>query len=126
MGILESAKPIAIVCTRDHEAAKPFYRDILGLKLSSEDQFAAVFDIGSVPLRLSTVPGFAPHDHTVLGFDVEDIAASVKALGAKGVTFNSYEGFGQDALGIWTAPDGAVRVAWFNDPDGNVLSLTQF
>jgi len=125
-GILEGAKPVAIIGTRGHASAKSFYTDVLGLKFRSEDQFAAVFEIGGAMMRLSSVPDFKPHDHTAFGFDVKDIEASVKALAAKGVTFNIYEGFGQDALGIWTAPGGAARVAWFKDTDGNVLNLTQF
>ena len=126
MGSLSSAKLIAIVGTADREKAKPFSRDILGLNLKSEDRFATVFEIGGITLRLSAVPNFQSHSHTVVGFDVKDIEAAVKELSAKGVKFNIYEGFGQDALGIWTAPDKDARVAWFNDLDGNVLSLTQF
>lgn len=126
MGPLASAKPVLIIATRDPERAKPFYRDLLGLPLISEDRFAAVFDVGGNSLRLSTVPDWTPHKHTVLGFVVADIVESVKALKAEGVAFNVYEGFKQDALGIWTAPDGDARVAWFNDFDGNVLSVTQF
>jgi catechol 2,3-dioxygenase-like lactoylglutathione lyase family enzyme len=126
MALLASAKPVLIVCTRDRERAIPFYRDMLGLPLVSEDQFAAVFDVAGNALRLSTVPDFVPHTHTVLGFEVADIDDSVRALKAQGVAFNVYEGFNQDALGIWTAPDGDARVAWFNDLDGNVLSVTEF
>jgi predicted enzyme related to lactoylglutathione lyase len=126
MGILTNAIPIGIICVRDRERAKPFYRDVLGLDLVHEDAFAAVFEVGGMSVRLSTVPGFTPHEHTVFGFRVPDIEAAVKALAANGVSFNRYEGFKQDALGIWAAPGGAVRVAWFKDPDGNVLSVTQF
>jgi predicted enzyme related to lactoylglutathione lyase len=117
---------IAIVCTRDREAAIPFYRDTLGLKLTSEDRFAAIFEIGGIQMRLSTVPNYVAHNHTIVGFEVEDIEAAVKDMRAKGVKFNIYEGFGQDELGIWTAPDKDARVAWFNDSDGNVLSVTEF
>lgn len=126
MSLLASAKPILIICTRDRERAKPFYRDMLGLPLISEDRFAAVFDVAGNSLRLSTVPDFVPHNHTVLGFEVTDIEAAVRELKAQGVAFNVYEGFKQDALGIWTAPDDDARVAWFNDLDGNVLSVTEF
>ena len=126
MGIAPSAKVIAIVCTSNRESATLFYRDMLGFALAHEDDFAAVFDIGGTILRVSTVEGFKPHEHAVLGWQVPDIVAGVKALAAKGVTFNIYEGFGQDALGIWNAPGGGAKVAWFKDPDGNVLSLAQF
>jgi predicted enzyme related to lactoylglutathione lyase len=126
MGILTDAAPIGIICVRERERAKPFYRDVLGLTLAHEDDFAAVFEVGGISVRVSTVPNFAPHEHTVFGFKVPDIEAAVKEMTAKGVAFNRYDGFNQNALGIWTAPGGAVRVAWFKDPDGNVLSVTQF
>jgi len=124
MGILESAKPAIIICTRDRARATAFYRDILGLPVACEDSFAAVFNIGGVTLRVSTVPDFTPHEHTILGFKVPDVSATVKALLEKGATFNSYQHVSKDELGIWTAPGGSVRVAWFKDPDGNVLSVT--
>jgi catechol 2,3-dioxygenase-like lactoylglutathione lyase family enzyme len=124
MGILEAAKPAIIICTRDRDRATAFYRDALGLTLASQDHFAVVFNMGGAALRVSAVTDFTPHQHTILGFSVPDVAATVTALREKGVTFNIYQGFRQDALGIWAAPDGTVRVAWFKDPDGNVLSVT--
>lgn len=124
MGTLEAAKPAIVICTRDRDRATAFYRDALGLIVASEDNFAAVFNIGGVTLRVSTVANFTPHEHTILGFGVPDVAATVKALREKGITFCSYPGFHQDELGIWTAPGGTLRVAWFKDPDGNVLSVT--
>jgi catechol 2,3-dioxygenase-like lactoylglutathione lyase family enzyme len=124
MGILESAIPAIVICTRDRARAAAFYRDALGLKLVSEDKFAAVFEVGGVTLRVSLVPDFVPHEHTILGFRLPDVNAAVKALHEKGVTFNFYSYLMQDSLGIWTSPEGAVRVAWLKDPDGNVLSVT--
>jgi catechol 2,3-dioxygenase-like lactoylglutathione lyase family enzyme len=124
MGVLAAAKPVAIICTRDRASAARFYRDTLGLRLKLEDDYAAVFEIGGIDLRVSTVPDFTPHEHTVLGFSVADVAAAVKALLEKGVTFNTYKGFNQDELGVWSLPNSALRVAWFDDPDGNVLSVT--
>jgi catechol 2,3-dioxygenase-like lactoylglutathione lyase family enzyme len=124
MGILEAAKPAIIICTRGRARATTFYRDTLGLPLASEDNFASVFNIGGVALRVSTVPDFRPHEHTILGFRVEDVSAAVKALRQKGVAFNLYPRFHQDELGILSVPGGAVQVAWFKDPDGNVLSVT--
>lgn len=124
MGILESAKPAIIICTRDRARATAFYRDTLGLAMTYEDNFAAVFNTAGVTLRVSLVADFTPHEHTILGFNVPNVEATVKALLEKGVTFNIYKGFNQDERGIWTAPDGNVRVAWFKDPDGNVLSVT--
>jgi catechol 2,3-dioxygenase-like lactoylglutathione lyase family enzyme len=124
MGILEAAKPAIIICTRDRARATTFYRDTLGLPLASEDSFASVFNIGGVTLRVSAVPDFTPHEHTILGFRVDDVPAAVKALRQKGVAFNIYPRFHQDELGILAVPGGAVQVAWFKDPDGNVLSVT--
>jgi catechol 2,3-dioxygenase-like lactoylglutathione lyase family enzyme len=125
MGILEGAKPAVIICTRDRARATAFYRDILGLPLVSEDNFAAVFNVGGTALRLSAVPDFTPHEHTILGFSVPDVTATVKALRENGVTFNVYEKFRQDELGILTVPGvRGMQVAWLKDPDGNVLSVT--
>lgn len=124
MGILEAAKPAIIICTTDRSRAATFYRDTLGLSLVYEDNFASVFNTGGVTLRVSVVADFTPHEHTILGFNVPDVASSVKALREKGVSFNIYPRFQQDELGIWTAPGGKVSVAWFKDPDGNVLSVT--
>lgn len=126
MGIMDQAKAMTFVCTRDRAKAVPFYRDILGFRLTGEDRFAAVFDLNGVMMRLSAVPDWVAHEHTILGFEVDSIEDAVKALAAKGVAFNRYDGFGQDDLGIWTSPDKSARVAWFRDTDGNVLSLTQF
>jgi catechol 2,3-dioxygenase-like lactoylglutathione lyase family enzyme len=124
MGILQAAKPVAIICTRDRARAAAFYRDTLGLRMKLEDDYAVVFDVGGIDLRVSTVPDFTPHEHTVLGFSVSDVTAAVKAPREKGVTCNIYKGFNQDDPGIFSLPDSPLRVAWFNDPDGNVLSVT--
>ena len=124
MGILETAKPAIVICTRDRARATSFYRDTLGLKLVLEDNLAAVFALGGATLRVSFVADFMAHEHTILGFTVADVGATVKAMTDKGVAFNIYPGFNQDELGICNVPGGTVRVAWFKDPDGNVLSVT--
>jgi len=124
MGILEAAIPAIIICTRNRARATEFYRETLGLPLAYEDKLAAVFNAGGVTLRVSFVADFAPHEHTILGFHVPDVEATVKALREKGITFNTYPGFSQNELGILTLPGGGPRVAWFKDPDGNVLSVT--
>jgi catechol 2,3-dioxygenase-like lactoylglutathione lyase family enzyme len=124
VGILEAAKPAIVVCTRDRARSTSFYRDTLGLTMDYEDKLAAVFVTGGITLRVALVPGFTPHEHTILGFLVSDVAATVKALSENGVVFNRYPAFPQDELGILTVPGGTVRVAWFKDPDGNVLSVT--
>lgn len=122
---LADATPITFVITRDRKTSEAFYGETLGLRRLPGDPFAAVFDLAGVPLRLTEVPGHTPSPHPVLGWRVADIKATVQALTAKGVSMNIYEGMGQDELGIWTAPDGSAKVAFFNDPDGNGLSLTQ-
>ena len=124
MGILTAAKPAIVICTRDRVRSTAFYRDTLGLELAYEDNFASVFNIGGITLRVSVVTDFVPHEHTILGFRVPDVVAAVRALREKGVAFNIYPGFKQDELGILAVPGGKVRVAWMKDPDGNVLSVT--
>ena len=121
---LAAATPVAFVVTRDRKTAEPFYGETLGLRRLPGDAFAAVYDLAGVPLRLTEVPGHAPSPHPVLGWQVADIEAAVDALAARGIRFSIYEGMGQDPRGIWTGPDGA-KVAFFADPDGNGLSLTQ-
>jgi catechol 2,3-dioxygenase-like lactoylglutathione lyase family enzyme len=116
---------VAFAPTRDAERAVKFYRDTLGLALVSQDHFAAVFDAHGTMLRVSNVPALTPHPFTVLGWHVPDIAAAARALIDAGVAFERYAGLEQNDLGTWTAPGGA-QVMWFKDPDGNLLSLTQF
>jgi catechol 2,3-dioxygenase-like lactoylglutathione lyase family enzyme len=106
------------------EASTAFYRDTLGLKFVRDDGFAAVFQAKNASVRVSRVPAIAPAAYAVLGFEVEDIDKTVDGLTAKGVVFQRYGFFVQDAKGVWTAPDG-TRVAWFHDPDLNLLSVVQ-
>ncbi|MBI1790102.1 MAG: VOC family protein [Acidobacteria bacterium] len=116
---------VAFVGTQDPAQAKNFYRDTLGLRLVSEElPFALVFDAHGTMLRVTMVPKLTPAGYTVLGWQVPDIAAAAKALQSAGVQFERYPGMQQDELGIWTAPGGA-RVAWFKDPGGNILSISQ-
>jgi catechol 2,3-dioxygenase-like lactoylglutathione lyase family enzyme len=125
MTSLSTATPIAFIQTADSAASRQFYAETLALPLGPQDDFATVYDLAGVILRVTTIAGYTAGPHPVLGWRVADIAATVAALTVRGVRFTVYDGFGQDDLGIWTAPDGGARVAWFNDPDGNVLSLTQ-
>jgi len=112
----------AFVPTTNPEKAKIFYSDILGLQLLSEDAYALQFNAHGTYLRVTTVRELHPHPFTVLGWIVPDIIDTVKQLTAKGVMFERYDFLEQDELGIWKAPEGA-RVAWFKDPDGNLLSV---
>jgi catechol 2,3-dioxygenase-like lactoylglutathione lyase family enzyme len=122
---LANVKPVTFVITRDRKASQSFYGDVLGLPFIADDGFAAIYDLAGSPLRITEVPDHQPGAHPVLGWMVDDIVATVTALKARDVVFNIYDGMGQDELGIWTAPDCAAKVAFFNDPDGNGLSLTQ-
>jgi catechol 2,3-dioxygenase-like lactoylglutathione lyase family enzyme len=117
---------IAFVYIVDVPRARNFYRDILGLRLVTEEPpFALVFEANGIMLRLGMAKELPPAHGTVLGWQVPEIAATVENLGRFGVRFERYEGMNQDELGIWSSPSGA-KVAWFKDPDGNVLSITEF
>lgn len=113
----------AFVPTIKPTEAKRFYRDILGLTLLSEDDYALEFDSNGTLLRVITVPELTPHQFTAVGWNVKNIEAVIRALNAKGVYCEKYGFMEQDELGIWNSPGGS-KVAWFKDPDGNVLSLT--
>ena len=121
---LGSHEIIAFVATRDPDRAKTFYRDTLGLPLVSEDPFALVFDAHGTMLRVTTVPQVAVAAYTVLGWRVPNIVTAARDLQKAGVTFERYAGMRQDERGVWKSPSGAL-VAWFKDPDGNTLSITQ-
>lgn len=116
---------IAFVATCDPARALAFYRDQLGLPLMSDQlPFALVFDAHGIMLRVTAVKELTPARYTVLGWEVPDIENALTGMQQKGVRFETYPGMNQDALGIWTAPGGA-KIAWFRDPDGNTLSLSQ-
>ena len=122
--MLPDSQLIAFVATTDLRRARFFYRDVLGLRLVGEDEFAVVFDAAGTTLRVTKVEAVIVAGYTVLGWRVEDIVFAARALIPRGVEFLMFPGMSQDDLGIWTAPGGA-RVASFKDPDGNTLSLTQ-
>ena len=122
--MLGEQQVVAFVGATDLDRSTAFYRDVLQLTLVERNAFAAVFDAGGTMLRVTAVAGVVPAGYTVLGWRVTDIRAQVEALAVAGVSFLRFEGMPQDALGIWTTP-GSDRVAWFADPDGNTLSLTQ-
>jgi catechol 2,3-dioxygenase-like lactoylglutathione lyase family enzyme len=125
--ILGGSKLVAFAATTDAVKARAFYEDVLGLRLVEDAKpFAQVFDANGTMLRVTTVHEHHPAAFTVLGWEVESIESTVEQLTAAGVVFQRYPGLNDsDPLGIWTSPSGA-RIAWFQDPDGNVLSLTQF
>ena len=122
--MLHSASLVAFVATAQAEAARHFYESVLGLSLLEDSPFALVFDSDGTTLRVQKVEQVTPAPYTALGWQVTDIEASVRSLRTKGAVLQRYEGLSQDALGIWKSPSGA-KVAWFRDPDGNTLSLTE-
>ncbi len=123
--MLGSANIVAFVPTKGAEKAKAFYKGVLGLRFVSDDGFALVFDANGIMVRVAKVPPqFTPAQFTILGWQVSEIEKVVAGLVAKGVQFERYGFLEQDELGIWTAPSGD-KVAWFKDPDGNVLSVSQ-
>jgi catechol 2,3-dioxygenase-like lactoylglutathione lyase family enzyme len=123
--MLASQKLMAFVAARDLGRARDFYRDRLGLRLVGEDEFALVFDAGGTMLRVARVEEPAAAPYTVLGWEVGDIIQTTKSLVKAKIGLERYPGIEQDELGIWQSPSGA-QVAWFKDPDGNTLSITEF
>ncbi len=122
--MLDAEKLVAFGATTDATLAGAFYGKVLELPLRYEDEFTIVFDASGSELRLQKLDRFTPQPFTVLGWQVTDVAALVERLVAAGVRPERYEWLDQDARGIWSAPSGA-RVAWFKDPDGNLLSVAQ-
>ena len=123
--MLESSEVVAFVGASDLARARAFYEQTLGLTVTEHSAFACVLDANGTMLRVTAVPEVARAGYTVLGWRVDDIAATVRELTARGVMFLRYASMGQDDTGVWTTP-GGDQVAWFADPDGNVLSLSQF
>jgi catechol 2,3-dioxygenase-like lactoylglutathione lyase family enzyme len=122
--MLASAELVAFVPVADLGRARAFYETVLGLPCVDASGFACVFDCAGTTLRATLVEGFRPAAFTVLGWAVADLPAVAEALADRGVTMERYDGVEQDDRGVWTTPDGDL-VAWFKDPDGNTLSLTQ-
>jgi len=122
--MLGSANIVAFVPITDGEKARAFYEGVLGLRFVKDDGFALVFDANGIMVRVAKVPQFTPAQFTILGWQVSEIEKVAAELQSKGVTFERYGFFKQDDLGIWTAPTGD-KVAWFKDPDGNILSISQ-
>jgi len=122
--MLALGKMVGFVLTKDYDKARAFYERALGCEFVSLDQFALVVKLGGHQIRISKVPDFTPLRGTVLGWEVSDIEAVVDSLAQRGVAFEKYPFVEDKERGIWTAP-GGNKVAWFKDPDGNVLSISQ-
>jgi catechol 2,3-dioxygenase-like lactoylglutathione lyase family enzyme len=123
--MLSNSPFIGFIPVRDASVARAFYEGELGLTIVNDTPFALVVDANGTQLRLTPVTDLAPQSFTIAGWQVADISAMVRSLSDRGVRFLRFNALEQDELGIWTTPSGD-RVAWFNDPDGNTLSLTTF
>ena len=122
--VLGKAKLTAFAATAHPRRAKAFYQRTLGLRLLTDDRFALAFDANGVQLRIQKVESVSPPPFTVLGWEVPSIRRAMTALAKSGVAFERYPFLEQDEAGVWTAPSG-TKVAWFKDPDGNLLSLSE-
>jgi catechol 2,3-dioxygenase-like lactoylglutathione lyase family enzyme len=122
--MLASMNMMGFILTKDYEKARAFYESNLGFEFVSLDQFALVMLAGKSMIRIVKVPTFTPLQSTVLGWKVGDIETIVDWLTKRGVAFEKYPFVQDKERGIWTAPEGS-KVAWFKDPDGNVLSVSQ-
>jgi catechol 2,3-dioxygenase-like lactoylglutathione lyase family enzyme len=122
--MLGSSDLVAFAASTDLPRARAFYEGVLGLPAVEQNDFACVFDANGTMLRVTAVREFSPAGYTVLGWRVADIEAVAAGLSARGVAFSRFDGMEQDGHGVWTSP-GGDKVAWFTDPDGNILSLTQ-
>jgi catechol 2,3-dioxygenase-like lactoylglutathione lyase family enzyme len=122
--MLGTADLVAFAPSSDLTRSGAFYGEILGLELLDESPIALVFDANGTVLRVTLVDQVAPAGYTVLGWSVDELSETIHALSARGVAFERFAGMTQDELGIWTSP-GGDRVAWFRDPDNNMLSLTE-
>ena len=123
--LLDVAKPIAFLPSTDLQRSRDFFSDLLGLAIVDENPYVCVFQCMSTTLRVTLVAQFVPQAFTVFGWEVRDIRSVLARLAEQGIAAIRYQGMSQDSDGVWTAPGGDL-VAWFVDPDGNTLSLTQF
>ncbi|MEO6081278.1 MAG: VOC family protein [Steroidobacteraceae bacterium] len=123
--MLSQARLQTIIATCRLKEAQSFYQDVLQLQLRTTSEGALVFDVGGSDLRVSPVPSTTPSAHTIVGFAVADVVAAISDLKSRGVVFERLNGFPHDDIGTIRTPGGA-RVAWFRDPDDNLLSIVQF
>ncbi len=122
--MLNTANLVTFIATAKSAESLNFYKDTLGLEQQEDTPYALVFSANGTIIRIQKVESVMPPPYTVLGWQVGDIAATMQGLSDNGVTFERFDQLPQDELGIWVSPGGA-SVAWFKDPDGNILSLTQ-
>jgi catechol 2,3-dioxygenase-like lactoylglutathione lyase family enzyme len=123
--VLGSAAAVAFVPSTDLDRSQRFFTEVLDLAVEQLTPYACVLRAGSTMLRVTRVDGLTPQPFTVFGWAVDDLRSVATGLTARGVTFLRYDGMNQDEAGVWTTPGGDL-IAWFRDPDGNILSLTEF
>ena len=123
--MLANSRLQTIIWTSRLAEAERFYSEVLGLPLKGKSHGALVYDVGGSDLRVSPVPSTEPSAHTVVGFAVSDLSATVSVLSARGIKWNRFPGLHHDARGILVTPEG-TKVIWFRDPDGNLLSIVQY
>lgn len=121
--MLEDATPVCFVATANGKKSREFYEGMLGLKCISDDDIAVVFELNQTVLRVQKVPGYVAQEQTVHGWRVSDIERQINELNSKGLSFERFPCFEHDELGIWETP--VARIAWFRDPDGNLLSFSE-
>lgn len=122
---LVNASSVAFVYVADRARGVAFYRDTLGMTHTIADDFGDAFIFGKAAMRLTAIPNWTPGPHPVIGWEVHDIEAAVAGLNAKGIEMTVYEGMGMDVNGIWRSGEGRAALAWFADPEGNCLMLSQ-
>ena len=122
--MLGVSRLMAFLATTDSARARAFYEGIVGLDFVSEDDFAIVYDVQGIELRVQKVRQLQPQPHTVLGWSVASIDQVVRDIAARGGHFERYESLQQDGAGVWKSPSGA-KIAWLKDADGNLLSFTE-
>jgi len=122
--MLHEGRLTGFLITADYASARDFYEGQLGFEFVSQDQWALVVRAGVNQIRIIRSADFTPLRSTVLGWEVDDVEAAVRWLASRGVETEKYPFVQDKELGIWSTPDGS-KVAWFKDPDGNVLSVSQ-
>lgn len=120
-----TTKAIAFLATKNADASRRFYENVLGLEFVEESEFAIVFDAFGTMLRIQKTPDVKVAPYTAFGLEVDDIASTLAGFIEKGLAPRQYPGLDQDSRGIWTAPSG-TQVAWLTDPDGHTISVSQF
>jgi catechol 2,3-dioxygenase-like lactoylglutathione lyase family enzyme len=122
--MLADPRLVAFLATTDAARSRAFYEGVLGLRFVSDDDFALVYEVSGMELRIQKVRELSPHPHTALGWLVDGLDHVIAEIAARGGGFERFPRMDQDAAGIWRSPSGA-RIAWLRDPDGNLLSLTE-